>query len=176
MEQKVKNVSAQSNEIRNQYVIQQIMNATLDLLKEKELNSISISQLCDQAQVWRTSFYRNFEDKEAIVKRIIHQQFDDWDLLEKTKEVDFTTYFSVLTSYIKDHKEFYTLLTERHLLELFLEVLLEINGPREEDVNAWAYTKAFLFYGTYGWLKEWISRGMQESGDDLTKLFKQVGQ
>ena len=32
MEQKLKNVSAQSNEIRNQYVIQQIMNATLDLL------------------------------------------------------------------------------------------------------------------------------------------------
>ena len=175
MEQKSKNVSAQSNEIRNQYVIQQIMKVTLNLLKEKELSSISISQLCDVTQVGRTSFYRNFEDKEAIVKRIIHEQFDDLNLLEKTNGADFNIYFSVLTSYIKEYKEFYLLLSERRLLELFLEVLLEINGPKEEDENAWAYTKSFLFYGTYGWLKEWISRGMQESGDDLTKLFKQVG-
>lgn len=174
MEQKSKNVSAQSNEIRNQYVIQQIMQATFSLLKEKDLSSISISQLCDQAQVGRTSFYRNFEDKKAVIKRIIYQQIDDWNLLEKTEGVDYTAYFSVLTRFIKDEKEFYDLLRKRELLEVFLEVLLEINGPKEDDENAWAYTKAFLFYGTYGWLKEWIARGMQETGDELTELFKVV--
>lgn len=176
MEQKVKNVSAQSNEIRNQYVIQQIMNATLDLLKENELSSISISQLCDQAQVGRTSFYRNFEDKRGVIKQIIYQQINDWNLLKKTNGGNHNVYFASLTSFINDHKEFYLLLTERQLLDLFLEVLLEINGPRGEDENVWAYTKSFIFYGTYGLLKEWIERGMQESGDELTNLFKQVGQ
>jgi hypothetical protein len=37
--------------------------------------------------------------------------------------------------------------------------------------NLEAYMKSFWAYGIYGWLLEWIRRGMPESGKELLTLF-----
>ena len=46
MEQKAKNVSPFSNERRNAYVVEHLTSSMLELLKEKPINEISISELC----------------------------------------------------------------------------------------------------------------------------------
>ena len=33
--------------------------------------------------------------------------------------------------------------------------------------NPEAYAVAYMTYGIYGWIKEWIARVMQESPDDI---------
>ena len=71
MEQKSRNVSPFSNEARNAYVIEHITDALLKLLKEKPIQEISISEIVDTAGVGRTSFYRNYETKEDVVKKYI---------------------------------------------------------------------------------------------------------
>ena len=42
--------------------------------------------------------------------------------------------------------------------------------------NIEAYIKSFWAYGIYGWLIEWMKRGMPESGDELYQLFKNMNQ
>lgn len=49
MIQKSKSVSPMSNEGRNAYVIEHINEALWGLLKEKSLNEISISEICETA-------------------------------------------------------------------------------------------------------------------------------
>ena len=44
---------------KNQYVKSEITKALLELLKEKDLNEISIRVITTRAQVGRVSFYRN---------------------------------------------------------------------------------------------------------------------
>ena len=55
---------------KNQYVKIQITNAILDLLKEKDIDEITISEITSKAQVGRVSFYRNYKNKEDILKSI----------------------------------------------------------------------------------------------------------
>ena len=50
MIQKSKSVSPMSNEGRNAYVIEHINEALWGLLKEKSLNEISISEICETAE------------------------------------------------------------------------------------------------------------------------------
>lgn len=57
MEQKSKNVSTFSNERRNAYVVEHLTSSMLELLKEKPINEISVSELCGMAGVGRTSFF-----------------------------------------------------------------------------------------------------------------------
>ena len=71
MEQKSRNVSPFSNESRNAYVIEHITESMLKLLNEKPIQDISISEIVDDAGVGRTSFYRNYETKEDVVKKYI---------------------------------------------------------------------------------------------------------
>lgn len=45
-------------------------------------------------------------------------------------------------------------------------------GPKAEYPNFGAYTAAFIANGIYGWIEEWFLRGMQESGEEMTRLLK----
>ena len=57
-----------NNEQKNTWVKRQITAALLNLLKEKKLADISISELTDRAGVGRVSFYRNYQAKEDILR------------------------------------------------------------------------------------------------------------
>ena len=73
MKQKMKIVSPMSNEGRNIYVIEHITKSLLTLLEKKTIENISISELCDNAGIGRASFYRNFNNKEDILKIYINK-------------------------------------------------------------------------------------------------------
>ena len=72
-----------SNEARNSYVIGQITDALLGLLRSKPIEEVSISELCSAAGVGRASFYRNFASKEAVLQRqdevLLRQWQKDYD-------------------------------------------------------------------------------------------------
>ncbi|MBQ6431220.1 MAG: TetR/AcrR family transcriptional regulator C-terminal domain-containing protein [Oscillospiraceae bacterium] len=176
MEQKSRNVSPFSNEARNAYVIEHITDALLKLLKEKSLQEISISEIVDAAGVGRTSFYRNYETKEDVVKKHIVDLIEKWDRDYKASGKDSNAeLYGSLFKHLKDNADFYLLLKERNLMHLFLEVFLEKFGPKPEYANMWAYTTAFITYGTYGWIEEWINRGMQEAAETMAALFSSHG-
>ncbi len=78
MEQNEKTVSPMSNEGRNAYVVERLTGALLELLEEKPLADVSVSELCDRAGVGRTSFYRNYQEKEDILRARVYHLFKDW--------------------------------------------------------------------------------------------------
>ena len=176
MEQRSRIVSPFSNEARNAYVIEHITDALLKLLKEKSLQEISISEIVDAAGVGRTSFYRNYETKEDVVKKHIVALIEKWDQDYKASGKDSNAeLYGSLFQHLKDNADFYLLLKERNLMHLFLTVFLERSGPKAEYENMWAYTTAFITYGTYGWIEEWINRGMQESAETMAELLSSHG-
>lgn len=38
--------------------------------------------------------------------------------------------------------------------------------------NPEAYAIAFVSYGIYGWIEEWLARGMQESAEEIYMLLQ----
>lgn len=176
MEQNTRNVSPFSNEARNAYVVEHITASVLKLLKDKQLNDISISEIVSDAGVGRTSFYRNFDTKEDVVKKHIENLIGRWEKEYKASGKDSNAeFYGSLFHHLKSNADFYLILKERGLMHLFLEVFLEKSGPKPEYENMWAYTTAFIAYGTYGWIEEWIARGMQESAETMAELLSSHG-
>lgn len=70
--------------------------------------------------------------------------------------------FASLFQQYKLHAEFYTLLYKQGLTDIILQTIKDVCGPKPEMGSAEAYAKAFLAYGTYGWVVEWIARGMTD--------------
>jgi TetR/AcrR family transcriptional regulator len=50
-----------------------ITKAAVSLFAEKGVRAVSIAQICNQAEVSRPTFYRCFEDKDALVSRIYEE-------------------------------------------------------------------------------------------------------
>ena len=54
---------------------------------------------------------------------------------------------------------------------IMMETIISTIQITPDMQNLEAYTKSFWAYGIYGWLLEWIKRGMPESGKELSALF-----
>ena len=170
MKQTAKPVSPMSNEGRNAYVTEHITSAMLSLLKEKPLSEISISELCGRAGVGRVSFYRNFQEKEDILKEYTRQLFREWTgALAEEPPLD--ELIRRMFSHFEAHRDFYALLQKRGLVWLLKDAILSACGfrPEQEAVNA--YAAAFAAYSLYGWVEVWFMRGMRESAEEMAKLF-----
>lgn len=159
--------------LKNTYVKEQITNSLLDLLKTKELKAISISDLTSTAQVSRVSFYRNYDEKEDILKEYLYKLIDNWYAeYEKSGSTSEDEMLGSLFGHFSKNKDFYLLLSQRNLFYLLKEVLKELFGPKPEYPNLGAYVAAYFSYGLFGWIEEWFARGMQETSEEMTILLK----
>ncbi|QEH69801.1 TetR/AcrR family transcriptional regulator [Cellulosilyticum sp. WCF-2] len=161
------------NAEKNSYVKKQITNALLTLLKEKELKDISVSEITTAAQVSRISFYRNYDNKETVIKEYMSLTLNEWNKNHpKVSEHTEDDILGDIFAYITEYKDFYLLLRDRGIFCFFKDIIMDALGPKAEYPNFGAYTAAFIANGIYGWIEEWFLRGMQESGEEMTKLLK----
>lgn len=161
-----------NNAQKNSYVKKQITATLIDLLKKKSLSEISISELTDKAGIGRVSFYRNYQGKEDILKEESNRLIREWGkLYESNPESAPETLFPSLFDFYRDHKDFYTTLYNAGLSSIMMETIIGTIQITPDMKNLEAYMKSFWAYGIYGWLLEWIKRGMPESGKELSALF-----
>ena len=73
--------------------------------------------------------------------------------------------------FYRDHRDFYTTLYNAGMSSIMMETIIGTIQITPEMLNLEAYMKSFWAYGIYGWMLEWIKRGMQESGKELSALF-----
>lgn len=155
---------------RNSFVKRQISDAMLTLLQEKPFSEIAIREITDMAQVSRNSFYRNYMGKDDIIKQHLHFLLQHWSDAYVPDEKDGTKLYSSLFVHLETNKDLYLLLKQQNLLYLFMDVFMERYGTKPEYDNASAYATAFVSYGIYGWINEWIARGMQETAGMMAEL------
>lgn len=172
MEQKRKNVSAFSNKSRNAYVVEHLTAAMLELLEEKPLEEISVSELCDQAGVGRTSFYRNFETREAVLTARLRRMLEDWSARwAGEKDVPIHTLVFRLFSHFEEERTFYSLLSRRGQVCLLKNAILDLCHFEPQGEALAAYASAYAAYALYGWVEVWFLRGMKESPEEMAALF-----
>lgn len=162
-----------NNEQKNTWVKQQITAALLNLLKEKKLADISVSELTEMAGVGRVSFYRNYQTKEDILREESDRLIQEWGkLYEANPESAPETLFPSLFDFYREHRDFSTTLYEAGMSTIMMDTIISTIQITPEMPNLEAYMKSFWAYGIYGWMLEWIKRGMQESGSELIGLFQ----
>ncbi|MDV3427795.1 MAG: TetR family transcriptional regulator C-terminal domain-containing protein [Bacillota bacterium] len=162
-----------NNQEKNNYVRTQITTTLLDMMAEIPFDKISISDLVSRAEVGRASFYRNYTDKNDVLCQESDRLMKEWGGAFKMDGNDNTseTLISFL-DFLKAHKDFYSLLYRSGHDNVIREAILSQFPVSDELPNIIAYLTFSMGYMTYGWVHEWIKRGMQESGTELAQMFE----
>lgn len=168
-----------NNQEKNTYVRQHILSALLELMKTQDFAAISIQAVVDAAGVGRASFYRNFESKEDVLKQESVRLTDGWkaqfDQEHPSLPPEQTNLWLIsLLDFYKVHSEFYLALYQAGLSDIVLDTILGYFDRSPEIPNALAYLNSSIGYMLYGWVHEWMRRGMQESGTELARMFAQT--
>lgn len=163
-----------NNEQKNTYVKEQITKALLLLLETKNIDDISISELTSAAEIGRVSFYRNYKNKEDILRQEADRLLAQWGSIFQAmpSNEEYNSFFLSLFDFFQNNKSFFTTLYQSGLSHIIMDTIVATADILPQTPNLDAYLKSFWAYSVYGWIIEWIKRGMQESSQELLQLFK----
>ena len=140
-------------------------------MQEKKLAEIAVSEIVDKAKVGRASFYRNYKAKEDILIQHDKMLINEWGKnFESNPESSIHNVFGSLFQHYKEHADFYLLLHRNHMTEIILETIKATQKFDDATDSREVYGKAFISYGIYGWIVEWMSRGMEEGAEEINAM------
>lgn len=173
---------------RTKYTKKVIKDTFLNLLSEKDINKVTVSEICKIADINRATFYRYYfdiydllnhieQDFETELKSAYHPKSDD----EKTV---FEFSKSLLEVFLENKELVKVLFTTNNNNMPFLNNILEIAYERcrekwekdlpeltEEDME---YASIFIFNGALGVINFWIKNDFDKDIEEVSNIIEQL--
>ncbi len=182
MEQKIKKI-----DIRIIKTKRAIREATLRLLSQKALEEISITELAEEAQINRKTFYNYYQSLSDVVEEIENDTVEKFVSAIKAKNccndenLDFYQLFLCITEAVRDNMEFFGYLlniSKNSRLIVKIETRLRERGMAyfakylevEEDVIA--LVMDYVVSGMCSVYRRWFQSGKKA---DVDKIARSVG-
>lgn len=158
-----------------------IADSLIRLLENNSFSEITVTQICQEAQLVRKTFYRNFETKEDILHYILDYLFESF----RTKfNIETTAPLEIFTHYYEFWAQERKLLTYLHRDDLFYLLtrkyieyansirmyLLIQKGDSTTQTGLEPYVLHFIAGGMVSILEHWLECDFNESIHSLTKL------
>ena len=168
--------------------------ALITLLEKKDLEYITIKEICDTAEVNRSTFYLHYENTYDLLQEttryILDKHFsyysagiqDITDRVENcaTKELVFITaeYLAPYLTFIKENQRFFKVAIKHFrsmnmdkvydgLFErIFSPILARFRVPEAEH----AYVMKFYLSGVFAVVMEWLGRDCSDEMDAVVKI------
>lgn len=153
------------------------------LLKKKKFGKITVSEICREAGIHRTTFYEHYEDIYDLMKKLAAKEYETFltDFLEKMengKQAGFLQLFEQ----IRNAKAFYKVYLEENsqfnrTYEIFLGPVMEkceqiILKMRFENESELYYHQAFFCAGLSAIIKMWLERDCAESPEEMCRILE----
>lgn len=157
-----------------------ITRALLQLLNEKSISDITVTEIIAHAGVARASFYRNYSSKESVITTLIT------DILEQYREgiqYDGDNYYT----YDNIHRSFeYFSRFEKQILDLhrfgYGSLILENLNQFHEEIAGTMPQRSIERYKLYMYIGSlyntglvWLQSGRKESVDEIADIFYHIG-
>ena len=145
--------------------------ALKDLLKNKPLNKITVSDITDKCGINRQTFYYHFADIMELVGWIIEKEADD-ALKNNTTYDTWQEGFESLFNMLKEDRDFVLNVyhhipgeyIDRYLYKVTYDLLYQVVEEKSKDMMVKEEDKCFIAnfykYGFVGLVVEWLNRDM----------------
>ena len=160
----------------NETVREALGIALLQLMETKPIQTITVSEMAEVAGVSRSSFYRNFESREALLQDYIASLYRASFHEGRGRQQDSATMREFLVShfrFIKEHSQIYRTLYQQKLLYYFFRQFEDALVRRlyGEDNELTAFHRAMLSSACAGMIRCWIEHDFKESEELMATMF-----
>lgn len=160
-----------------------LRTALIELMQIKPFEKISIKDICEQADLNRTTFYLHYTDQHALLQDIQEEVKNNLYLFQKQdhdgKEV--LDSITVYLSYVKDnYKVFQVLLNQTGSSDFRKDLLAftsRIFWPEQNDaIIQDHYARRYLLSGCIGVLSEWLERSFDLPLDEMAVYIHELAE
>lgn len=163
--------------MENMRVRKAITESLFVLMEKKQFSDITVSDIVSEANIARASYYRNFSNKEEIVKQFMNQLHAEIFLNTQThKRTSLGDNFLMLIEnalpYLLKNKYYILTLYKNGLgsvlQETFNSYLEEVITEYKSTVDY--YTVYFIAGAAFNILIKWLENGANESPREMAKM------
>ena len=141
----------------NDYTKSYIMTSLFELMKEKNYEDITVTEIVKKAGVGRVTYYRNFESKDDIIRQYFKSETEDFLKKQIYKP--------------RTKEDYFDIIKKAHLETLYLEFLnenMKINFI-ENNLSNNKYLP-YMYVGViFNTSMKWLESDCKESIDSLSK-------
>ena len=169
---------------KTRYTKMVLKDSLIALMKEKPISKITIRELCETADVNRTTFYAHFADQYQLLQSIENETLS-WvkeiiaGLSGKKDRNDFINNIEEVFEYlIENRNHIRVLMSEKGDIDFqrnLLTVIYEQCGIwLSDDMYAEAEKSGlyfvFLINGSVGLIQHWLKTGLKETANEMAEI------
>jgi AcrR family transcriptional regulator len=171
-----------------------LQKSLIELLKTRSILRIGVKEICDSADVGRSTFYAHYDDQYDLLREMEDDALSGFEALarkhietitEKSSVQDYKRVIEVVLDYIIENEDFLqAILSEngdqnfpRRFFKICTDRLLEFRkktGTKAVDVNLARYHALFVTGGFVILIQEWFKSGMDTPVPELAKLMAKL--
>ena len=157
-----------------------LKEALIRLLGQKPIEKITVHELCAEAEINRTTFYKYYGSQFDLMDDMQEDFISELETSMREKERP-VSLLNIL-KYIDTHRAFCTTLlrsADNELLgkifsvSLVTQQLEEQTAPRYEGYKS-RYVKEFVIYGCYSIVRKWLTTENPETPEDITNIILEL--
>ncbi|MBE6148350.1 MAG: TetR family transcriptional regulator [Firmicutes bacterium] len=172
---------------RTKYTQNIIKETFIDLLSEKDITKITVSEICEIADINRATFYRYYIDVYDLLEKIemnFSEELKDAYNAENITEYTVANFSKALLKAFVENKKLVKILFNNKSTTNFLDDILEIvyqtckdkweqelPGISQEDIE---YASVFLFNGALGVINFWIKNDFDKDIEEIARIIEQL--
>lgn len=180
----IKGDKKMKNDLRVIKTKENLQNALLYLLEEKDLEKISISELCKEARVNRGTFYLHFDSVEDLfslyfqeITEDLRRAYDEPYERVNYKLQDLEAHMIRIFHHVQKFADFYTIVFNQKSPLMYYYDLLDVIRERimksleiEESVIEKNYHASYQANAILGIVMEWVTGDYKETAEELNEL------
>ena len=156
----------------------------VELLRDNPIEKITVKQLCETADINRSTFYAHYSDpfdllqhlEQEVINRLM-EHISQSVFVEETEDV--TMVLGIILNYIQENADlFEVLLSENGDMAFQKDIMritqqktiTELQNNKKLDPDTSSYIQSFEIAGALSIVQKWLKNGMVESTQRMSKL------
>ncbi len=170
---------------KTRYTRMVLQDSLIELMKEKPISKITIKELCESADINRTTFYAHYTDQYDLLRKIEDETLS-WvkerlcDLLGKTDKYEAMAVLEGIFQYFTENRShLQVLMSEQGDInfqkQLFTLIYQEcgINFSADNNMGTNDYF-IFVVTGSVGLIQHWLKNGLNKSTKEMAEIIFNV--
>ena len=163
-----------------------LSRSLISLLTSKSITEIDVSELCEKAGINRTTFYKHYASLYHLLDELIVQFFKRIEtlFLSLSSGENTTSKVAYLIKYLKQNREFVTIIMNNNSFSSISERLIElnficnlINSNIQYRKNAYVSEDYYVDFILSGWIaaiRRWVNENCDLDENTLARLLTSI--
>lgn len=185
--EKVIFMSSSKLDRRKKYTQMVLKDSLMQLLKEKQISSITVKEICELADINRSTFYSHYTDQFDLLDNIENELIEDMagylnQCNFENDQDDLQMIEKLLEYFASKHEVCQTLLNEKvdttfqNKVMIFAQEIFMKNWKADKQLSneMSMYLSIFTISGSIYTIKSWLNQGMDQPPKEMAEIINHV--